>query len=333
MTLAGEPVNRSAAARQAAHFRFMSGREERILDTTAALLADACAAIRAARGMKCRAGSFWKGAIGLLKWDGHSHSHFCYHGSGRPLRDYLERAVRLGFERYSVTEHPPLPEGWVKNEKLMAELAMSRQELPEYIQCVEELKREFEGRLEVTAGLELDYLHGSESFTNRLLESLDGRLEDVLISVHFLPGRGGMRCVDFTPDDFREGLIDYYGSMERVVDEYFQHVELAVASAAGWKIRKRLGHIHLIEKFRLALDGIDEEQIAERVRAVVPKLREAGVGLDVNTAGMRKDTCRKPYASEWLVKECRAQGIECVYGSDAHHPDDVGQGWEWFAAI
>jgi histidinol-phosphatase (PHP family) len=269
----------------------------------------------------------------MLKWDGHTHSHFCYHGSDLHLRHYLDRAVELGFDRYSVTEHPPLPDRWVKDEQLMAELAMSREELPAYIRCVEELKREYEGRLEVTVGLELDYLHGSEHFTEELLSSLDGRLEDVLISVHYLPGAGGMRCIDYKPDDFREGLIEYYGSMERVVDEYYNHVELAIASAARWPIRKRLGHINLIEKFRLALPGIDEEQMNERVRRIVPKLREAGVGLDVNTAGLRKDTCRKPYAPEWLIRECRAEGIECVYGSDTHHPDDVGKGWEWFAGI
>ena len=266
----------------------------------------------------------------FIKWDGHTHTQFCKHGSDRPLREYAARAAALGFERYSVTEHPPLPDGWIDDPVLTPELAMDRSELPAYLAEAKAVKREFEGKIDVAVGLEMDYLYGKESFTEDVLAEAAPDLEDVIVSVHYLPGRGGMRCVDYKPEDFRDNLLSYYGSMEKVTEAYYDHVELAVRSAAGWRWRKRLGHVNLIEKFRTALPLIDEAQIRERLERLLPLLVECGVGLDVNAAGLRKATCGKAYVPEWYMAACAERGVELVFGSDAHRPDEAGSGWEWY---
>jgi histidinol-phosphatase (PHP family) len=266
----------------------------------------------------------------MIKWDGHTHTKFCKHGHPDELSAYLDRAVELGYERYSVTEHSPLPDRWVDDEVLMAELAMGLDELPAYFAYVLEHKKRYEGKLEVTAGLEIDYLHERGDFTNRFVEEWAHLLEDCVFSVHYLPGRGGMRCIDYTSEDFREHLLSYYGSMERVVGEYFDHVELAIEAASRLPGRKRIGHIGLIEKFRDALLPIEEGQIRERMERLLPKLKAAGVGVDVNTAGLRVATCGKPYVPEWFIRDALASGIECVYGSDSHKPGQVGLGWDYF---
>lgn len=266
----------------------------------------------------------------MIKWDGHSHTKFCKHGHPDELERYLDRAVELGFERYSVTEHPPLPEKLVDDAPLMAELAMDESEMPAYFDYVSEYKKRYEGRLEVTIGLEIDYLHENFAFTERIVEPWADVLEDCVVSVHYLPGRGGMRCIDYKPEDFRTNLLSYYGTMEMVVGEYFDHVELAIESAGRLPGRKRLGHIGLIEKFRHALPPVDEAQIRERLERVLPLLAATGTGIDVNTAGLGVATCEKPYVPEWFIRACTAQGIECVYGSDSHKPEQVGLGWDYF---
>ncbi|HEX7057191.1 MAG TPA: histidinol-phosphatase HisJ [Bacilli bacterium] len=266
-----------------------------------------------------------------MKWDGHTHTHFCKHGSAAHLRVYLDQAVALGFERYTVSEHPPLPAGWIADQALFAELAMKMDELPDYLACVAEAKKAYEGKLDVQIGLELDYLSGNESFTEHIVEKCGDMLEDAVVSVHFLPGEGGMRCVDFTADDFRDGLLRYYGTMDAVAEEYYNHVEKAIEQASAWPFRTRIGHINLIEKFLLALPGIDEGLIRRRLTGIIAKLKAAGVGVDVNVAGFRKDTCGKAYAPAWFIEACMAEGIACVYGSDAHQPHDVGRDWLWYA--
>ena len=142
-----------------------------------------------------------------------------------------------------------------------------------------------------------------------------------------------MRCIDLSPEDFQAGLLAYYGSMEQIIEEYFNQVEAAIDFAAQLPMRKRIGHINLIEKFRLVLPAIDEMQVTRRLKRLLPKLLTTGVGVDVNTAGLRKRTCHKAYVPVWFIEECMSQGIECVYGSDAHHPDDVGAGYDWFEEV
>lgn len=267
----------------------------------------------------------------MLKWDGHTHTSFCKHGNSAGLGEYLEQGVALGFTRYSVTEHPPLPDRWVDNEKLMAELAMGMEEMPAYLAEVARYKREYEGKLEVLAGLELDYLAGASDFTFALVDRFGAQLDDYIVSVHYLPGAGGMRCIDFTPADFREGLVSYYGTMDRVVEEYYDHVEQAIAVAAQLPgTTKRIGHINLIEKFRSALPPVDPAQIEGRLNALLPKLAAAGVGIDVNTAGLRVETCGKPYVPQWFIRRCLEEGVPVVFGSDAHKPEHVGAGWAYF---
>lgn len=268
----------------------------------------------------------------MLKWDGHTHTRFCYHGSGAELTEYVDRAIAHGFERYSITEHPPLPEGWVPNEPLMAELAMPMPELPAYIDYVQRVKKKYAGRIELTVGLEMDYLHGNESFSDALMKPYLDVLEDAVVSVHYLPGEGGMYCVDFTAEDMRRNLLPVYGSMDSLAEAYFDHMEKAIAWAAKLPMRKRIGHPLLIRKFRTELPSFDEALLKRRLNRVADLLAESGVGLDVNTAGLRVPTCGEAYAPEWFVRKCLAAGVEVVYGSDSHKPEQVGFGYDWFEA-
>ncbi|RJE87574.1 histidinol-phosphatase HisJ [Paenibacillus sp. 1011MAR3C5] len=266
----------------------------------------------------------------MLKWDGHTHTRFCYHGSDAAQELYLNRAIELGFERYTISEHPPLPQGWIADHDIWDELAMPEEELSLYMAYVQEMKRAYEGKIEVAAGLEFDYLPGRLDYTERMLDRWQDELEDVVYSVHYLPGRDGMRCIDFKAEHFEEQLLSYYGSMERVVNEYYDHVEAAIEWAGRFPMRKRIGHINLIEKFHQALPEIDESLIRSRLEGMLPLLVKSGVGVDVNTAGMRVATCGKPYVPEWFLAECVKLGIPCVYGSDSHKPEQVGFGWDWF---
>lgn len=266
----------------------------------------------------------------MLKWDGHTHTRFCRHGSSAGLELYIQRAVELGFKRYSVTEHPPLPQAWVDNKQLMAELAMPMEELPAYFDYVRSMKERYAEAIDIAIGLEVDYLHGATAFSEDMLEPWTSLLEDVVVSVHYLPGVGGMRCLDYTAEDFTEGLLDYYGSMENVIHEYYDHVEKAIAWASVLPGRTRIGHINLIEKFRLSLPEMDQAVMERRLKGMLPLLAAKGVGLDVNTAGLRVSSTGRPYAPAWLLHACREHRISCVYGSDSHKPEQVGLGWEWF---
>ncbi|MGN7358479.1 histidinol-phosphatase HisJ [Paenibacillus sp. SAF-054] len=266
----------------------------------------------------------------VLKWDGHTHTRYCYHGSNEEQELYIDRAIELGFQRYTLSEHSPLPTGWIDDISLFNSLAMPIDELPKYIEYAHKMKKLYENKIEITIGLEMDFLPGQLSFTENMLQDFHNDLEDVVFSVHYLPGYGGMRCIDNSVDDFRKYILEFYGTMKSVIDAYYDQVEAAITWIAKMPMRKRIGHINLIEKFSQVLPEIDEYQMKKRLEAIIPLLIKANVGIDVNTAGLRVVTCGKPYVPEWFLAECRSQGIACIYGSDAHKPEHVGTGWDWF---
>lgn len=267
----------------------------------------------------------------ILKWDGHTHAQFCKHGSPAPLMRYVEQAIAQQFARYTISEHAPLPARWVADASLMQELAMSEAELSDYVADACCVKKAVQQQLDVCVGLEVDYLYGSESFTHDLIcGALSAPLDDVIMSVHYLPACGGMRCIDYTPAYFQEHIIGAYGTMEKVVDAYYDQVEWAIVSTASWANqvhRVRLGHVLLIEKFRAVLPVIDPAQTQVRLQRLIPLLQTYRVGIDVNMAGLRKPHCRQMYVPLSFMRQCVAHDIPLVYGSDAHDPTEVGSGW------
>lgn len=266
-----------------------------------------------------------------LKWDGHTHTRYCYHGGNEEQELYIDRAIELGFQRDTLSEHSPLPTGWIDDISLYKKLAMPIDELPKYIEYARNMKKLYENKIEITIGLEMDFLPGRLAFTENMLQDFYYDLEDVVYSVHYLLGYGGMRCIDNSVDDFRKYILGFYGNMENVVNAYYDQVEAAITWAAKLPMRKRIGYINLIEKFSKVLPAIDEKQVKKRLEAIIPLLIKADVGIDVNTAGLRVATCGKPYVPEWLLIECNSQGVACIYGSDAHKAEHVGSGWDWFA--
>lgn len=267
------------------------------------------------------------------KWDGHTHTPFCRHGERSSFAAYIEQAIQLGFSKYTLTEHPPLPEHWIRDQKVMDFLAMPMDDLPRYVREASLVKERFAGTIEISLGLELDYLADQEWFTDDILNRCDGRIEEAIVSVHFLRGVNGMRCVDYSSQDWKEGLLQYYGKVERVVDHYYDQVEEAIRFADRLSIPTRIGHLALIKKFQNELPTFDEEQIEERLRRLLPLLKFANVGIDANVAGLRTPTCQQPYVPAWFLQEAARLKIPAIFGSDAHRPSDVGHHWDWFEDV
>src|SRR5262247_2926414 len=128
---------------------------------------------------------------------------------------------------------------------------MRREDFEAYLLHAEELKRRYADRIEIRVGLEVDYIPGFESEVREMLNRNGSQLDDALLSVHFLEGKGGWRCVDLSPEDFQDGLIDAYGSVEAVHRAYWAAVKLAVEADLGPRKPRRMSHLSLAHKFQL----------------------------------------------------------------------------------
>ncbi len=247
--------------------------------------------------------------------------------------DYIDRAIDRGFERISLTEHPPLPDGWLEDQAVQRTLAMPRADLSSYLRDAWTAKERFADRIDVRVGLEVDFLYNNEQFTWNIFEQAHAFIEEVIVSVHFLPGIGGVRCIDLTSHDAATGLLAYYGSMERLVEIYFEHQEQAIQLAKTFPVPARLGHATLIDKFRRDLPAYDPLLRREHLQRIFSMLLENGLSLDVNTAGLSLSTCASMYPPPEDAASALAMGVPCVFGSDAHAPDAVGRHYETYEQL
>ncbi|MDT8445685.1 MAG: histidinol-phosphatase HisJ [bacterium] len=265
----------------------------------------------------------------MIQRDGHFHTQFCRHGKRQPTEAMLERAVELGFQRVSLTEHAPLPEGAVADARLLDELALRPDELEPYLEHCRQMKAQFKGRLEVLVGLELDFVPGFEQATVDLVTQWGEQLEDSLLSLHFLPGSGAPKMLDFSPEDFTQGLLKDYGTLESVHAAYWEW--LTASARWGFKSHrpKRIGHPGLIYKFTKVLGGPEEPSPAQ-AEAFLDAVQAQGYQLDHNHSGYSRATCGRAYLPKNMENMALQRGLELVYGSDAHGIDSVGGFYQLF---
>jgi histidinol-phosphatase (PHP family) len=232
-----------------------------------------------------------------LLYESHCHTPLCQHAEGHP-REYAEAALQAGFKGLIVTCHCPLPDkhsDWVR-------MAPTEYEL--YLGLIEEAREEFEGRLDVRAGLESDFFPGIEPW----LKELHARhpLNHVLGSVH-------PQLPEYQ-DDF------YRGDDFAFQQVYFDHI----AQAAETGLFDTMSHPDLVKN--LAPAAWDFARIAPYIGAALDRIAATGVAMELNTSGRYK-TIPEMNPSPSMLGMMLERGIPVVLGADAHVPHRVGEGY------
>lgn len=275
----------------------------------------------------------------ISKRDGHTHTHYCLHASGEHAEEYVRKAIELGFTTYSFTEHLPFPDSFWADfpypEETVRHLGLRDDDLDGYFREMYALKKKYHDQIELKVGLEIDYLPSETDYLRMMLTEYGPYLEDALLSVHIIKGTGGFRCVDVGPADLTEGLINYYGSYEKMQTAYFQTVQEALTADLGKYKPKRIGHINLCHKFQYYFqqEGVISEETKAVALSVLNYMHEHGYSLDVNVAGLFKKYCREIYLSPWMVQVAQQLKIPLVYGSDSHAVDEVGRGYDQYRQL
>ncbi len=233
--------------------------------------------------------------------DYHIHTARCGHAQGE-MADYVERARELSLKEVGFADHLPL---LFKQDPT---LTMRIDQLGEYIQAAESLKKEFPD-VEIKTGIEADYLPGFEDETARLLKSYD--FDFVIGSVHFIDGWGF--------DDSR--YIDGYKDWD-IYSLYARYFGL-VADAAKTGLFDIIGHLDLIKKYNFKPDA----DITPLVKGVLDIIKGAGVCVEINTAGLRKPV-GEMYPGTDILRLCFESDIPITFGSDAHKPEEVGKDFD-----
>lgn len=112
------------------------------------------------------------------KRDGHVHSHYCPHGSNDSFEEYLTKAIELGIEEITFTEHMTMPEGLVLygiDKEFLSSAAPNIEEMKKYLKEASYYKEKYKDKIKINVGLEVDYLEGYEEFTTNMLNEYGDR--------------------------------------------------------------------------------------------------------------------------------------------------------------
>ncbi|GAX06760.1 histidinol phosphatase [Secundilactobacillus pentosiphilus] len=276
----------------------------------------------------------------MLKQDGHSHTEFCPHGSGDDVELMIQKAIRLGFKSYSITEHAPMPPAFRKEyaglETGYTEASMAMDDLPAYFKKVRQMQVKYGSQIHINVGFEVDFLPDHVQWTRDFLNEYGPQTTDSVLSVHFMRGTDDQFwCVDDTLADFKKGLLTQAADGQALYRQYFKALIEAVDADLGPYGPKRIGHITLIKKFQdyFGLPRTYDNETQKVITALLQAVKRRGDELDYNAAGLYKEFCNETYPDWEILKQAQQMQIPLVYGSDAHSIKEVGHGYHTLMAM
>ncbi|OIO56472.1 MAG: hypothetical protein AUJ55_08430 [Proteobacteria bacterium CG1_02_64_396] len=226
------------------------------------------------------------------------HTPLCRHASGS-VEEYCQQALRRGLHEIGFSDHSPMPP-WYD-----AQWRMKAEELPTYIDWVQQAQARYAGRLTIRMGLEADFHPGTEEYVADLLKSHPW--DFVIGSVHYIANWGFDNPAFVRDFDTRD--------IDEVYRQYFRLLRQSAQSG----LFDVIGHPELIKKFGHRPTRVLDAEMALTTRCFA----DCGIAIDVNTAGLRKPVAER-YPGDPFLHHLIAAKVGLCVGSDAHRPEEVG---------
>jgi histidinol-phosphatase (PHP family) len=227
------------------------------------------------------------------------------------MEEYIQAARDRGLREIGFADHIPMY--WLPENLRDPELAMSAAELPNYIEDVAYFREKYPDMV-VKLGIEADYIPGREEELSKVLSCYN--FDYVLGSIHYVDGWG------FDNPAHIKKYEDW--NIDELYHRYFHLVQQAALSG----LFDIIAHPDLVKKFGYRPKGNLQELYRETARV----FKRAGVYVEINTAGLRAPV-GEVYPHPDLLRHCIEQGIKFTLGSDAHAPEQVGEGLDSVSSL
>lgn len=230
--------------------------------------------------------------------DYHMHTVLCKHAKGT-VADYRRSAGALGIPEICFVDHAPNPDGYDPKHRM---------NLNEFCSYREIVGAEMDLQApHVLIGVEADYYRGCETFLEKWLENQDFDL--VLGSVHFIEDWG-----------FDNPAVKQVWNSVDITETWATYFKL-VAKLVETRLFDVVSHLDIPKKFG---HRPSDKDIKEMVQPVLDRVAAVGMGMELNTSGLRKPV-GEIYPSPLIVSLARERDIPICFGSDAHSPQEVGK--------
>ena len=228
------------------------------------------------------------------------HLHTCFSGdSDTPPARQIEQAIALGMKRICITDH---------HDYGVQTQCDFRLDLDAYFPAMERLRQQYRDRIRIEIGVEL----GLQCRVGAYLEGLAGRypFDFIIGSSHFIDGQD-----PYYPEYFQ-------GRSE--ADAYRRFFESSLKRVQALDCFDSYGHLDYVVRYAPQQDkDYCYEKYADLFEKMLDLLLENGIGLEVNTGGIRYGL-KDLHPCTALLRRYREKGGEIVtVGSDAHRPEDL----------
>ena len=242
----------------------------------------------------------------------HSHTQFC---DGRAdMQTMAAAASAAGFTHYGFSPHSPICVESACN--------MTAESVAPYLDEAARLKDFFSGRMEVYAGMEVDFL--SRDFGPHIDTFQRMKLDYIIGSVHFVPDRYGTPWdCDGRFERFNSYLqTAFRGDLRYVVETYLEQV-LRMIELGGFQI---LGHADKIAGNAAIADPELETRswYVSLVEEIIDSACAAGLAIEINTKSF--DDKNRFFPAQCWWERLAAKGVVPIVNSDAHYPERVASG-------
>lgn len=245
----------------------------------------------------------------------HCHTTFC---DGRDTPENMViAAVNTGMTDIGFSAHAMWP--------FATEWHLSAKRYGEYLAEINRLKSAYDGRINIFAGFEVDYLRGVSAPD----PAVYGRFKpDYLIgSVHYVrPASGfdseGLWSTDAPTDEVRRGLDACFGGDgKRAIQSYWAAVREMVTDCRF----DIIGHLDVIRKRNGELRFFDESAAWYRaeLKATAKAVARSGKIVELNTGGIARKAIDSIYPSDELLSLLGKHGVPITICSDAHSAADL----------
>lgn len=242
----------------------------------------------------------------------HSHTQFC--DGYAPMEEILVAAIGAGMRYFGFTPHSPLP--------IESPCNMAAADVPAYLDEIRRLRSVYGDRIDIFAGMEVDWLGKDWGPANPYFASIG--LDYTIGSVHFIEGPDGYVDIDGRFDSFRLKMAKYFANDIRHVVTEFYRASVAMVEAGGFDIVGHLDKIgHNASHFS---PGIENELWYRKLAdGLVDAVIAGGVAVEINTKAYAGHSGRM-FPSRRYVDRLKEAGVTLIVNSDVHRPELVVSG-------
>lgn len=232
--------------------------------------------------------------------DFHTHTEFSA-DSEAPITSQIERAIRLGMEELCITDH--------NDYDVAGGLLDFYLDIPTYVPRIQELQKQYEGRIKLRLGMELGLQLHIKTYLDQVVS--DSPFDFIIGSSHFINGLDPFERKYFENRSEREAYEEYFRvSLKRIKELDCFDV---------------MGHLDYIVRYGPNQNSdYSYRKYQDYIDPILRTLIDRGQGIECNTGGY-KYGLEQPNPCLDILKRYRELGGEILtVGSDAHDPRYIG---------